>query len=317
MNIVAADWIPYSLPLRQPWRTSRGTLNERRGQLLRLTDAEGRSGWGDCAPLPEFGINESAARAFAEDCARQDLAARQAGVSLGHWLRGEPVMPTVAVNLNFGPIFTVDRDKLQAAAEQGFRIVKCKVGHDALDDEIATLHRLARTLPTTIQLRLDANGAWTAAQAHRFIDACAGLPIEGLEEPLAAPEPRTLATLQAQADFPLAIDESVYLLNAAFFAMPPVRRLVLKPARHGALATSIALAKRATNAGLEVVVTSALESACGLAALAHFAAAMAPEATHGLATATIFQHDLGEAPCLSGGRLHLAPGDGCGFQAAA
>lgn len=314
MKIVAADWLPYSLPLRRPWQTSRGTLTERCGRLLRLTDADGRTGWGDCAPLPEFGLDEAAATAFAEDCARQDLAAQQAGVSLGQWLRGEPIASTVAVNLNFGPIFKVDRDNLQWAAEQGFAIVKCKVGHDALDDEIAALHRLAHDLPSAIRLRLDANGAWTAADARRFVDACAGLPVDGLEEPLAAPDQRTLADLQARAAFPLAIDESVHLLDRAFFQAPAVRRIVLKPARHGPLATSIALANQAATAGLEVIVTSALESACGLAALAHVAAALAPDATHGLATADLFASNVGAAPLIAYGRLHLADVAGCGFQ---
>ena len=59
MKVVAADWLPYCLPLRRPWQTSRGTLNERHGRLRRLTTDDGRTGWGDCAPLPEFGIAEA------------------------------------------------------------------------------------------------------------------------------------------------------------------------------------------------------------------------------------------------------------------
>ncbi len=314
MKIVAADWLPYCLPLRQPWQSSRGTLTERRGHLLRLTDADGRTGWGDCAPLPEFGIDEHAARAFAEDCARQDLAAQQAGVSLGQWLRGKPIASTVAVNLNFGPIFTVDRDNLQWAAEQGFAIVKCKVGHDALDDEIAALHRLAHDLPSAIRLRLDANGAWTAADARRFVDACAGLPVDGLEEPLAAPDQRTLADLQARAAFPLAIDESVHLLDNAFFQAPAVRRIVLKPARHGGLVPAAKLAELAQAAQVELVITSALESACGLNILAHFAAAFSPDATHGLGTAEYLATDTGMPPEIHRGKMHLPAGSGSGFR---
>ena len=60
MNIVAADWLPYCLPLKRPWQTSRGSIGERRGKLYRLQTADGLTGWGDCAPLPEFGIDEAA-----------------------------------------------------------------------------------------------------------------------------------------------------------------------------------------------------------------------------------------------------------------
>ncbi len=82
MKVVAADWLPYCLPLRRPWQTSRSVLTERHGRLRRLTTDDGRTGWGDCAPLPEFGIDETAATAFAEECATLDLAAQGAGLPL-------------------------------------------------------------------------------------------------------------------------------------------------------------------------------------------------------------------------------------------
>ncbi len=313
MNIVATDWIPYCLPLRRPWQTSRGTLTERRGQLLRLTDADGRTGWGDCAPLPEFGIDEAAARAFAEECATLDLAAQRAGLPLNAWLSGRAPVASVAVNASFGPIFMVDCNSLAQAAATGFTVAKLKVGVAPVDNEIAALHRLAATLPPTLRLRLDANSAWPLATAQGFITACANLPIDGLEEPLADPTPALLASLQEAAAFPLAIDESTHLLDANFFRHPPVRRLVLKPARHGGLLASTELALRARASGLEVIVTSALESACGIAALAHLAAAVAPEASHGLATADWFATNTGTPPAIVSGRLQLPQGHGLGF----
>ncbi len=160
---------------------------------------------------------------------------------------------------------------------------------------------------------LDANRAFTIAEAERFISACAGLPVEGLEEPLAAPDPSQLAYLQARADFPLAIDESTHLLDTRFFRHPPVRRLVIKPARHGGLLASTELALRARASGLEVIVTSALENACGIATLAHLAAAVAPGAVHGLATADWLASDTGLSPPVVDGRMRLPNGGGIGF----
>ena len=78
MTVIAADWLPYGLPLRTPWLTSQGRLEERRGRLLRLRTADGLTGWGDAAPLPEFGITDLAAQAFAEETAHLDLAAQRA-----------------------------------------------------------------------------------------------------------------------------------------------------------------------------------------------------------------------------------------------
>ena len=314
MNIVAADWLPYCLPLRRPWQTSRGSFSERHGRLRRLTADDGRSGWGDCAPLPEFGIGEAAATAFAEESAALDLAAQRAGLPLDAWLSGRAPLASVAVNASFGPISTVDRNSLAQAAAAGFTVAKLKVGVAPVDDEIAALQQLAATLPPTLRLRLDANRAWPLAAARRFVAAGAGLPIDGLEEPLADPDPALLASLQAAANFPLAIDESTHLFDANFFRHPPVRRLVLKPARHGGLLASTELALRARASGLEVVVTSALESACGIATLAHLAAAVAPEAVHGLATGDWLAGDAGLRPRIVDGRMRLPAGDGIGFM---
>lgn len=314
MNIVAADWLPYCLPLRRPWQTSRGSFSERHGRLRRLTADDGRSGWGDCAPLPEFGIGEAAATAFAEESAALDLAAQRAGLPLDAWLSGRAPLASVAVNASFGPISTVDRNSLAQAAAAGFTVAKLKVGVAPVDDEIAALQQLAATLPPALRLRLDANRAWTIAVARRFVAAGAGLPIDGLEEPLADPTHALLASLQAAANFPLAIDESIRLLDTAFFRHPPVRRLVLKPARHGGLLASTELALRARASGLEVVVTSALESACGIATLAHLAAAVAPEAVHGLATGDWLAGDAGLRPRIVDGRMRLPAGDGIGFM---
>ena len=113
MKIVAADWLPYCLPLRRPWQTSRGTLNERHGRLRRLVTEDGRTGWGDCAPLPEFGIDEAAATAFAEESATLDLAAQRAGLPLGRMARRLIPVASVAVNAVLGAISTVTPEAVQ------------------------------------------------------------------------------------------------------------------------------------------------------------------------------------------------------------
>jgi O-succinylbenzoate synthase len=314
VKIVAADWLPYALPLKRPWQTSRGEFDQREGCLLRLQSADGLTGWGDCAPLPEFGISEDAATAFAEECAHLDLIAQQAGLPLNAWLSGEPPASFVSVNRNFGPILECTPEALADAGEAGFSVLKLKVGIAPVCDEIAALRQLAGAMPAGLRLRLDANRAWNFANAQNFIAACAGLPIEGLEEPLAEPTPDLLQKLQSTAAFPLAIDESIHLLDAHFFHHPPVRRIVIKPARHGGLLTSVELALRARASGIEVIITSSLESACGLLACAHLAATVAPDAVHGLATSEWFSEDTGTAPAIICGRMTIPSVPGLGFQ---
>lgn len=308
-----AAWLPYRLPLRQPWQTAAATLDARAGRLLRLSTADGRCGWGDCAPLPEFGITEAAAEAYAEECAHLDLAAQAAGLPLNAWLSGRPAVREIAVNGVLGAIGETSPAMLDGALAAGYRIVKLKAGLAPPAEEIAALRALTAHAGGRLRWRLDANRAWEFAAARDFIAGCAGLPIDGLEEPLCRPQPEQLAELQGLAGFPLALDESLELLDRDFFRHPCVRRLVLKPARHGGLLAACELGLRAGAAGLEVVVTSALESACGRLAAAHLAAALAPQACHGLATGDCLLADTGEGPEVVRGRLRLPERPGLGF----
>jgi len=313
VNIVAADWLPYCLPLRRPWQTSQGRLSERRGSLLRLRTADGLTGWGDCAPLPEFGIDEAAARDLAEECALLDLAAQRAGLPLGYWLAGKQPAQSVAVNAVLGAISTVTPQAMQISLTAGYRVLKIKVGARPLGDEIDDLQQICSALPAGVGLRLDANGAWDEADSRRFLATCRPLPIEGIEEPVRGPDAATLRRLQATVPFPLAIDESLHLVDLDFWLSPPVHRLVIKPARVGGLLASIELGLRAREAGVECIVTSSLESACGLTACAHLAVAIAPDSCHGLATADWLASDTGDAPAIVGGRMLLPQTPGLGF----
>lgn len=338
---------PYALPLRQPWGSSRGRFGCRRGWLLEIR-AEGSSGFGDCAPLPAAGTEslESAAAslerlrtlvlgqsldgvrersndllegrpalAFAIDCAICDLLSKRAGEPLRQWL-SPGASDEVPVNAVLGMASEVSQPRLVAACASGFQVIKLKVGGEP-GDAVQRLRTLAAGLPSGVWLRLDANGAWTQAEAETFIAQSDGLPIESLEEPLAHPNAAHLSQLQATAPYSLARDESLPTLGPdPDLSALGVRRLVLKPAALGGLKRTQRLAEHARSAGLEVVVTSVVESAAGLWPTVQLAAAIASPIPQGLATADWLQQDLGQAPLARRGLLRLSQASGSGFTPA-
>jgi O-succinylbenzoate synthase len=313
VKIVAADWLPYALPLTRPWHTSRGEISERSGHLLRLRTSDGELGWGDSSPLPDFGISDSAAKTFAEETAHLDLVAQRSGQPLHQWLSGDAAVGELAVNGNLGSLADSTPALLATAGRRGFSVVKIKVGVHPVAEEIRRLRELALSSASGISWRLDANRAWSLAEAQAFLSGCEGLPVEGLEEPLAIPDQATLGQLQSMVSWPIAVDESIHLINESLFRHPFVRRLVIKPARHGGLLASIELALRARTSGIEVIVTSGLESACGLAACTQLAAAVAPDSIHGLTTADWFAADTGTSCQIYQGRMQLPAKPGLGF----
>ncbi len=305
---------PYQVKLRRAWRSAQGSQSVRCGYLLRLETGEGIRGYGECAPLPEAGTETpaeaaSALQAIVSDCgggpvaaviarlealsgtpavrcaletALLDIGARQQGMPLSRWLVRDAA-ERVAVNAACGCLDEGFAARLAEAMVKGYRVIKIKMGLFPLDEELQRLQRLQ--LPDGVNLRLDANQAWSFDQALQAIEACSPIPVESLEEPLQVPDLALLRVLQQQAPFPLALDES---LTDRFVDTPveelPVQRLVMKPTTMGGMCRVIKRARQAKRAGIDTVVTSTLETSVGLWAVVHVAAALDNQLAHGIGT---------------------------------
>ena len=220
---------------------------------------------------------------FAVESALLDLRARQRGLPLRRLLQPDAA-DDIAVNATLGAAATVTPAQVSAAYTRGYRVLKIKVGLRPADEELPRLLAAAHALPSDAVLRLDANGAWDEATAGAVIARLAGLPMDGIEEPLREPNDAALG------------------------------RLVLKPGVIGGLRSTLRLAHRARDAGREVVLTSLIESAAGLWVTAQLAGASASPLAHGLATADWLARDLGRAPEPEAGRIVLPRTPGSGFE---
>lgn len=337
MRIRNSRAIPYHLPLRAAWRSAGEGFAVRSGCLLRLETEDGLLGWGDCAPLPGMagGLEERcgelsgldwaeadawlkqaglpAAVACAVDTALLDLAAQAEGVPLARLLN--PAAETgVRCNAALGGL---DEDAIRratAAVADGFAVLKFKVGLAETGSELARLRQVAEQLPPGVMLRLDANRAWSVAEAARFLAGLGDLPVDMLEEPLRQPELAGLAILQEQTPVVLGLDESLPGLGLEqVLAAAPVRRLVIKPMLLGGLRASLDAAWRARETGMSCVVTTTVDGAAGTLAALHLAAALANGMHHGLATSGWLASDVGVAPTVHGGVLLIEHSPGLGF----
>lgn len=281
--------IPTVIRLARPLATAAGTIGDRPGWIV---DAGGARG--EAAPLPGFGgeapeacaaiLSDLRGRGVEADlpgddlgdlepvlidhpCARAAVAgaaaawrARRAGTTVSRWLA-----PDAAA--------LVQVNGLGDDAPEP--VVKLKVGGDP-DGDAARVRRLADR-----RVRVDANGGWTAAQAHRFLDACG--PLDLIEDPVAIDDP-ALASVAARA--PVALDAAIRRPEDVERATG-CAAVVLKPSWLGGWTPTRRAAERARALGLRVVVSSGLESAVGLGHAIAIAAALDPLGGewHGLGTA--------------------------------
>ena len=180
----------------------------------------------------------------------------------------------------------------------GVTTAKVKVAEpgQTLADDVNRVNAVRELIPT---VRVDANGGWTVEQA---VAAAAALtadgPLEYLEQPCATVA--ELAAVRARTDVPVAADESI---RKAADPLAVVRAgaadiAVLKVAPLGGVRSLLDIAAQID---VPVVISSALDSAVGIAA-GLLAAAALPRLDHacGLGTGGLFVEDVAEMTVVDG-----------------
>ncbi len=193
----------------------------------------------------------------------------------------------------------------------GVSAVKVKVGEpgQTARDDVDRVTEVRRVLGPTVGLRLDVNGAWGVEKTLAMVEELAPCDIDYLEQPVASVDEMVKLKPGLNAlGIRLAADELVRKTRS-------VERLldgdvcdvvIVKPSPLGGVAKSLELSERALESGLDVVVSSGLETSVGLSAAAHVAGMV--NARTGRNTA----HGLGTAPLLQGDPVMrpLVPHDG-------
>jgi L-alanine-DL-glutamate epimerase-like enolase superfamily enzyme len=90
----------------------------------------------------------------------------------------------------------------------GFKQVKIKVGIEGYDD-VARLRSIRRRVGRKTDLRVDANEAWSAAEAAARIAELEPFGISSVEQPVPHAEVEQLAAIRQQVRTPIMLDESL------------------------------------------------------------------------------------------------------------
>ncbi|UPV99851.1 o-succinylbenzoate synthase [Halorussus gelatinilyticus] len=253
-------------------------------------------------------LDSTPAARHALDLALADLRASRQRVPLYRYFGAENPAKSVPVNATVGdaPAEATVAEAERAAAA-GFDCLKVKVGARQLSADVERIEAVADALPE-VELRADANAAWTREQAQQFLDAV-GDRLAYVEQPLPATDLAGLASLAG----PVALDETLAEVGFedALDANPDA--VILKPMALGGPREASALASRAREEGIEPVVTTTIDGAVARTAAVHVAAAIPDVTACGLATRKLLESDLGPdiAP-VADGRAVVPQGEGNG-----
>ena len=284
----------YRIPCQTGVVLRKQPLVERQGFIIQL-ERLGNMGFGEIAPLPTFSTETL------------EMAEQQ----LKRWCQSptqnvEELYPSVAFGLScalaelegsldeegaFESALLCDGNMAafkEKLAQTGSSLAKIKIGFDAKQEGLLA-NRLLTEFPQ-LQLRLDANRAWQQDQAVEFAQQIAKSlrsRIQFIEEPCQTPSlSRQFAQLTGIA---IAWDETVREADFCVKKEPYLNAIVIKPTL---LAKCIDLIQQAHQQGLQVVISSSLESSLGLSQLARIAKQYTPESVAGLDTLHLMKVQL-------------------------
>ena len=200
----------------------------------------------------------------------------------------------------------------------GIRQVKIKVGDD-LERDLRSLELLRKVLGQDVDLRVDANCAWTPAEAVEAIERMGVHRIAAVEQPVAGEDIDGLRSVSDAVSVPVIADESLRTVEEA-------RRLAetkacgafnIRVSKCGGLLDSMRIARIADEAGIFCVLGAQVgESGILSSAGRHAAAAIGPRYLEGSGGSLLLKRDLTEERVLPGrrGRARVFGGRGLGVH---
>lgn len=331
-----ATYKTHTLYFKRPAGTSRGVMHTKDTWFLELTQ-DGKKGIGECGLLkglsvddvPNYetklqwvcdNINVGKATLLKElkefpsiqmglETAFMSVAAKDPFVLFpSAFTKGEEGIVTN------GLIWMGDKTFMQQQIKEkianGFRCIKLKIG--AID--FATEYELLKSIraefsSTDIELRVDANGAFTPDTALEKLKRLSDLQLHSIEQPIKAGQWDTMAQLCEQTPLPIALDEELIGVfgddqKAKLLQTIQPQYIILKPSLIGGFLGSDSWIVLAQKLDIAWWITSALESNIGLNAIAQYTYTKDNPMPQGLGTGSLYTNNIDSPLVLTGEKLY-------------
>lgn len=290
------------LPLREPFRISSGSVDERRILLIQLEDVDGITGWGECVagefpnyspetidtcwlaitqwlaprllghvftgpeqvfPHLDENIRGHLMAKAALEMAVWELCARRANTPLARLLGG--TRSAIATGISLGIQKSPEALAERAARElaRGYRKIKIKIKPGC---DIEYIRAARQALGPAAPLMADANNAYVLDDTP-LLQQLDEFDLLMIEQPLAWDDLVAHATLQRRIRTPICLDESITSPARAqdMYKLGSGRIVNIKPGRVGGFAMSKAIHDCCAEHGIPVWCGGMLESGIGRA----------------------------------------------------
>jgi L-Ala-D/L-Glu epimerase len=193
------------------------------------------------------------------------------------------------------------RKQIKEKIESGFKCIKMKIGAINFQSEVEILKSIRKEFSSNdIELRVDANGAFSPSEALEKLKILSDLDIHSIEQPIKHGQINEMTKLCEKTPLSIALDEE---LIGVFSKMKKEELLktikpqfiILKPTLVGGFQGSDEWIEIAENNHIGWWITSALESNVGLNAIAQYTYTKNNLLPQGLGTGSLFTNNF-ESP---------------------
>lgn len=334
--MLKAHYSKYVLNFKRPSGTSRGILNTKETWFLFLQN-DNKQAVGECGILrglsiddrPEYeeklawvckNINLGLKTLFEELTGFPSIqfGLEQAFLSLNSASKFE-LYPSefttgkIGIPIN-GLIWMGDKAFMKAQIKEkialGFTCVKMKIGAIDFTAEIDLLRAIRKEYSADeIELRVDANGAFTPNNALEKLKRLSDFHIHSIEQPIKQGQIQEMAALCECTPLPIALDEEligVYSVTNKRKLLQTIQPqfLILKPSLVGGYKGSGEWIELAKKKKINWWITSALESNIGLNAIAQWTNTLQSSMPQGLGTGGLYTNNFSSPLEIKNGSLH-------------
>jgi o-succinylbenzoate synthase len=321
--MISARFIKHSLQFLKPAITSRDTLLTKDTFFLILFDTQsGSTGIGECSMIPGLSLdNPELYETVLHDLCTTELQADLTNfpsirfgleTALADMKNGgrkiifdndfSKGLKSIPIN---GLIWMADRNdmklQIRKKIEAGFSCIKIKIGMTDFNEEFDFLKNIRREYPANdITIRLDANGAYDAADAPEILKRLSELEIHSIEQPIKAGNWDEMAGICQNSPVPVALDEELIRISnfdrkQMLLSTIKPAYIVLKPSLLGGFLSCSEWIDLAKANNIDWWITSALESNIGLNAIAQWTAGFDVTMPQGLGTGSLYSNNI-ESP---------------------
>ncbi len=323
---------------KRPAGTSRGILRKKETYFIKLED-EGKVAYGECAIFRGLSSDDhpNFEAKLKEVCERIDHYL-ETHEDLSSWpaiLFGlETAQRSLAGGFAFGEKSFVSGDRgieingliwmgepdymieqIQEKLDLGFRCLKMKIGAIDFENEYRILENIrSKFTSDQLEIRVDANGAFSFKEAHEKLKRLASLDLHSIEQPIKQGQIDKMSQLCRETPLPIALDEELIGVNLsedkrALLEEIRPQYIILKPALVGGFESSQEWISLAEDLNIGWWATSALESNIGLNAIAQWLSAQNIKMPQGLGTGQLFENNIDSPLKLKADHLFYDPNE--------